>query len=57
MVGQKKFNPNQPTWVGLNPWVGQILLLLLNWVEKKNINILKKAQSLVSMLLLKGKQH
>ena len=44
MVGQKKFNLTQPTWVRLNPWVWQILLLLLlNWVEKNiNINILKK---------------
>ena len=48
----KKIQPNpthnisstQSTWVGLNPWVWQILLLLLlNWVEKNiNINILKK---------------
>ena len=45
MVGQKKIQPNlinhinptRPTWVGLNPWVGQfffLLLLLLNWAEK-----------------------
>ena len=27
--GLKKFNPTQPTWVGLNQWIGQIFLLLL----------------------------
>ena len=39
---KKKFNPThhisptQPIWVKLNPWVGQLflLLLLLNWAEK-----------------------
>ena len=33
MVGQKKFNPIQPTWVGLG-WTIFLLLLLLNWAEK-----------------------
>ena len=34
-------NPTQPIWVELNPWVGQLflLLLLLNWAEKNISNL------------------
>ena len=50
MVGQKKFNPTQPTWIRLGRVEPMdltfLLLLLLNLVEKNiNINILKKPKN------------
>ena len=47
MVSQKKFNPTQPNphesgWVGLNPWVWQIIIIIKLSKKNININILKK---------------